>query len=250
MTVSSPAQPKGRQTAPGTPAAVGGQDRPVKLIKHYDLVYWWVVWLYAALAWAWTSYAGKQIVITDKALRFATEPMLGIGFLAVLLFVAIFTAIRARGAMSAILVAALIIIGLLMHFNGWWGSIMQSFPDLRVHMNQAFYAVVFCVLFPVWVLTTFVFNRLHYYTFDHGKQVGDCSMIGGGSRTFAANNIALMKQPDDIFVHRVLGLWWLGFGTGDVVLTYTEPGGGSHREIINNVWQVDRKIREINRRIQ
>ncbi len=242
--------PTHSQAAAGGQAAARSNERPIRLVKHYDLVYWWVVWLYAGLAWLWTHLNGKAILIGDKELKFASEPLLGIGFLAVLLFVTIFTSIRARGAMSAVLVALLVIVGLLMHFAGAWSSIMQRFPDLRVHMNQAFYAVVFCVLFPIWVMTTFFFNKLHYYTFDHGKQVGDINRIGGGSRTFTANNVALLKRPDDIFVHRVLGLWWLGFGTGDVVLTYSEPGGGAHREVINNVWRVDHKIREINRRIQ
>lgn len=240
-------------TPPATSTQIGKaklDNRPIYLNKHYDLLYWWVVWLYAAIAWAITAAAGKSIVVSDKSVKFYEEPLLGIGFVAVLLFVAIFTTVRARGAMSAILVFGLIFLGVAFHYVIGWEWAMAKFPELRVHMNQAFYAVVFCVLFPVWLLTTFIFNRFHYYTFNTGRQVGDIHVLGGGSKTFAAHSVSIVKLPDDIFVHRVLGLWWLGLGTGDVILTYSEPGGTAHREVIENIWRVDRKIRQINNRIQ
>ncbi len=223
---------------------------PIKLYKNYDLFYWWAVWLYAAVASVLTGSFGKAVAITDKPLKFASDPLLGIGFIAVLLFVAIFTSVRARGSMSVILVFVFVGIAVIGQYLGAWSELMQRFPDLRVHMNQAFYTVIAGVLFVVWFFTTFVFNRLRYHTFDHGRQVGSIALIGGGSKTLAVQNISVAKLSDDIFVHRVLGLRWLGLGTGDIVLSYSEPGGGAHQEVIANVWRVDRKLAEINKRIQ
>lgn len=242
--------PAPAQQAPSLPpnaAATSQRDgkTAIVLYKHYDLLYWWVVWLYAGVAWIVTGTQGKGFLFTDKELKFHTEPLVGIGFLAVLLFVAIFTAIRARGVLSAVLVFSIIAIGAAIHYAYGWGDIMKKFPDLRVHMNQAFYGVVFAVLFPVWLLTTFVFNHLHYYTVDHGRQISDIRRIGGRRQNFVSHTVGVKKLDDDIFVHRILGLWWLGFGTGDIELTFNDAGGGMQKVILENVWRADHKIKAI-----
>jgi hypothetical protein len=205
-----------------------------------------VVWLYAGIAWIITGTQGQTITLTDKALKVHPEPLIGIGFVGVLLFVAIFTAVRARGALSAILVFGIIAAAAAVHYLYGWGEVQKRIPDLRVHMNQAFYGAVFVILFPVWMTTTFIFNKLNYYTFEPGRHIGIRHWIGGGDLNFISHDISVKKLPDDIFVHRILGLWWLGFGTGDVVLTYTEPGGAAHKEVIENVWRVDKKLRAVN----
>jgi hypothetical protein len=220
--------------------------RPIKLIKHYDLLYWWAVWLYAGVAWFVTATFGQRIEIAGKALKFSTEPLLGIGFVATLLFVAVFTAIRARGPMSAILVFALLLIGVVIHWTVGWSVILVHVPDLRIHMNQAFYAVVFVTLFPIWLLTTFVFNRLRYLTFEPGPQIRERRLLGGRKANFVPKEFGAKKLDDDIFVHRFLGLWWLGFGTGDIELTYSDPVVGWHREVVENVWRADHIVDQIN----
>ncbi len=264
MSNPAPSPAPAKAPLPDKPA-----DTSITLIRHYDLLYWWVVWLYAAVAWV-ISGAGPfgwgirvhmvelvdgklpQSVVdgTSKALNFHPDPLLGIGFIATFLFVAIFTAVRARGVLSAVLVFAFLAAGAAIYFLGLSRVLLEAFPRLRIHMNQGFYGAVFSVLFPIWVLTTFFFNRFHYYSFAHGKQIGDVRRLGGGTRSFNAHNVAVHKLPDDIFVHRVLGLRWLGFGTGDIEVTFTEPGSGTQKWTIHNVWSADKRVREIEERIR
>jgi hypothetical protein len=142
------------------------------------------------------------------------------------------------------------VLGIAAYWTGAAEVLVARFPNLRVHANQAFYSTVFVVLFPVWLLTTFGLNRFHYFTFDRGRQVGDIQRVWGSTRTFTANNISVSSLPDDFFVHRVLGLWWLGLGTGDVVVRFSDPGGGVHHEVITNVWRAKSKVEAVNRRIQ
>ena len=146
------------------------QSRGVALRKHYDLLYWWAIWLYAGVAWFITGAAGTVVNFGTKDIRIYSGPALGVGFVFLLLFVAVFTSIRARGAMSAILLLVLLLIGVVMYLTGFMGYAIARFPDLRVHMNQAFYGVIFTVLFPTWLLTTFVFNRMNYFIL-HDKKV-------------------------------------------------------------------------------
>jgi MFS family permease len=217
----------------------------VVLRKHFDLLYWWVVWLYAAFAAGMTYTFGETVTINGKGVKMYSEPWLAIGFLAVVLFVAIFTSVRARGAMSMILVFFIVGIAVAIHFANGWKSIFDWFPMLRLHINMGFYVAVFAILFPVWLLTTFFFNRLHYYRFKPGRQVSSVKMIGGGETNIAAHTFVTHKLDDDIFVHRVLGLWPL-FGTGDIEISYARPDGSVHREVLENVINASSKLSKIN----
>lgn len=238
------------------------------VVRHYDLLYWWVVWLYAGVAWLLSNPAplGRgirvymvEIVdgkvpqgIIDGALKtynFYPDPLLGIGFIATLMFVVVFIALRARGVLSAVLVLVILIAGATLYYLGLHRVIIDAFPRLRVHMNQGFYGAVFVVLFPLWLLSTFVFNRFHYYMFAHGKQIGDMHRLGGGTKTFLAHNVSIHKLPDDIFVHRILGLWWLGFGTGDIEISFVDASGSTQKWVIHNVWNADRRISQIRERV-
>jgi lysylphosphatidylglycerol synthetase-like protein (DUF2156 family) len=218
--------------------------RTVVLHKHFDLLYWWVVWLYAAMAAAMTYSFGDAVMINGKPVKMYSEPWLAVGFLAVLLFVAIFTSMRARGTMSMIFVLSIFAIAVSVHLLYGWRPIFEVFPLLRLHINLGFYVAVFCILFPTWLLTTFVFNRLHSYHFKPGRQLSTVKLIGGGETNIATQNLVTKRLDDDIFVHRVLGLWPL-FGTGDIMITYQQPGGGVHYEIVENVVRASAKLKRI-----
>jgi hypothetical protein len=55
------------------------------------------------------------------------------------------------------------------------------------------------------------------------------------------------RQSDDIFVHRLLGLWFLGFGTGDIEVRFSTPGAGQKVYHLKNVWRAAHVEKEINR---
>jgi hypothetical protein len=216
-------------------ATAADARKPVKLVKHFDLIYWWVVWLYAAGAWFACEYSGLSVSVLGKTIKLSHSPLVGLGFVFVLLFTAIFVSVRARGAMSAVLLFSLLFIGALAHYVGLAAHAIERFADLRVHMNQAFFGVVTVVLFPAWLLTTFVFNRLKYIIFHPGGGIEIKKALSRSGSVFFPQNIAVRKLDDDIFVHRILGL-----GTGDIVVTYTLPGSGINTEVLSNVWRADR----------
>jgi hypothetical protein len=233
--------------------------KQVILRKHFNLFYWWPVWLYAAVAAFITLSFGVDVKMVDaialketalgaidaKTVRVFTEPWLAIGFFGLILFVAIFTSLRATGAMAMVLVLGLIVTAVAISWTVSWAWVFTKFPLLRVYVNQGGYAGTFVVLFPVWVATTFFFNKLHYLRFRPGRQVADVRPFGGGETSIASHTLQLTKRPEDVFVHRILGLWWLGLGTADIVVSYTKPDGGAHVEVFENVINPNRKIAAI-----
>jgi hypothetical protein len=249
---SSSASPTEKATARRGP-------REVILRKHYNLFYWWIVWAYAGFAALVTAAFGSNVKMVDteafkavtlgaidsKTVKVFTEPWLAIGFVATLLFVSVFTAVRAKGAMAMVLLLALFSGALVVSWTLSWTWVFQQFPFLRLYMNQGVYVAVFTVLCPAWVLTTFLLNRLHYLRFRPGRQVADVRPFGGGEIAIASHALSLHKLPEDIFVHRILGLWWLGFGTADIEVAYTRPDGSAYREVFENVVHPTRKINAI-----
>jgi hypothetical protein len=243
-------QPGGQQLGTQAPPAAAKTVlkaiavKQVILRKHFDLLYWWAVWLYAGIAAALTYTAGETVTIGGKAVKMYPEPWLAIGFLAVILFVAIFTSLRARGALSMVLVMGLMGAAVAVQYLLTWRYVFELFPLLRLHINLGFYVATVVVLFPVWLATTFFFNRLQQYRFRPGRQVSSIKMFGGGETNIASHTLSMHMLDHDIFVHRVLGLWPL-LGTGDIEVGYTKPDGSAHKEIIHNVVRPHAKMRDI-----
>ena len=232
--------PDGQQKTP----IVARRDRKVVLRKHFDLLYWWAVWGYAAFAAAMTSWFGETVIINAKPVKMYPAPWLGVGFLAVLLFVSIFTAVRARGAMSLIMVLIAAVVGILLQMTSSLGWLSEQLSLVRIHLNQGFYVAIAAVMIPVWLLTSFVFNRFTYYVFESGKQISIVKPWSGGREGIAAHTLSLRRLPDDLFVHRLLGAPFMG--TGDLEIGYTRPDGSAHKELITNVTRAGRKLDAIN----
>ena len=57
----------------------------------------------------------------------------------------------------------------------------------------------------------------------------------------------MRRLPDDLFRHKILGLGILGLGTGDLVFRPSAPGAEPF--ILENVWRVNERQREIERLI-
>ncbi|MCB0031379.1 MAG: hypothetical protein KDE28_25890 [Anaerolineales bacterium] len=221
----------------------------ITIYQHYDLLYWWVVWLYSSFCFAVTYIWGKPIDINGHTVKIYSDAWLGVSFVFLVLFVAVFTNLRARGAMSAILVLALVVAAGAIEAVFKWQTVFNLFPLLKVHMNLSFYGTITVVLFPIWLITTTILNRLQYYSFHGSNNITIGNPIAEKKRNFIADNIEVSKLPDDIFVHRLLGLWWLGGGTGDVEIRFTTPSGGTETHIIKNVWRVGQKLDRITRTI-
>ena len=85
-------------------------------------------------------------------------------------------------------------------------------------------------------MTIFGFDRLTYWYFSPGE-IGKRVVIGEGSETFVAQNVQLERHAFDPFVHRILGLWLIGFGTGDLEVRFSTPGGERYYAL-KNVWNI------------
>jgi len=227
--------------APAQSAAPAEALRTLRIHEYSDLVYWWAIWFAALVAIFLTYLFGESIQIGDKALKVHSSPWVGIGFLTVLFATLIFTQLRARGIYAVIMVLAIALIGLLVHMTVGWTAVFDQLTLIKVHMNLAFYVIVFVVSFVIWFYTAFIHARLTYGVITPGE-VGWRSPLTGQMETYRPLNFHVLKRSDDLVVHTLLGLRFLGLGTGDIDVKFDVPGGGSQHHLFRNVWRPDAKI--------
>jgi hypothetical protein len=227
--------------APAQSAAPAEALRSVRVYEYSDLVYWWAIWFAAAVCIALTFLQGTKIPIGEKDVWVATSPWVGIGFLVVMFSTLIFTHLRARGLHAVILVLAVVVVGLLVHLSIGWTAIFDQLTLIKVHMNLAFYVVVFVVSFVIWLYIAFIHARLTYGVVNAGE-VGWRSPLTGQMENYKPLNFQVVKRSDDLIVHKILGLRFLGLGTGDIEVKFDVPGGGSQHHVFRNVWRPDVKI--------
>jgi hypothetical protein len=228
-------------TTQAQPAEASPALRGMRIYEYSDLVYWWAIWFAALVGIVLTYFFGESIQIGDKALKVHTSPWLGIGFLVVMFSTLIFTHLRARGLHAIILALAIVVIGLIVHMTIGWTAVFDRLTLIKVHMNLAYYVVTFAVTFAIWLYTTFVHARLSYGMVNPGE-VGWRSPLTGQVEAYKPLNFQVVKRSDDIIVHRILGLGFLGFGTGDIEVKFDVPGGGSQHHQFKNVWRPDVKV--------
>jgi hypothetical protein len=234
--------------APAQAAAISGR-RSIRIYEYTDMVYWWAIWFAALVCMFLTATFGESFMIGDKAVKIHSSPWVGIGFLLIMFSVQIFTQLRARGIYAVIMILALAVIGLLVHLLVGWAFIWDLVSLVKVHMNMAFYVMVFVVSFALWFYVTIIHSRLTY-GFVHIGEVGWRSPLTGQVESYRPLNFQVVKRSDDLIVHTILGLRFLGLGTGDIEVKFDVPGGGSQHHVFKNVWRPEAKIAIMERLIQ
>ncbi|MGH6814127.1 MAG: hypothetical protein ACREC6_00320 [Hyphomicrobiaceae bacterium] len=230
------------------PAASPGKipkGKTLKVYQHSDLLYWWVVWAYGYVCALLTAMQGERANFgghTDVLIH--TNPWLGISFSLLVLFVLIFTNARARGIWSLVLILVVVLLGVAVNRFFEMKALAAKFTLLLIHMNLAFYVFFSSVLLAAWFIVIFIIDRLSYVYFAP-TQVGKKQVFGEGSENFVATNVHVSRQSDDIFIHRILGLWPL-FGTGDLDIRFS-TGGGERHYALKNVWRIGVIEQEVNR---
>ncbi len=234
-----------QKPAPKRP--VDGGERLV-VYQHSDLLYWWIVWAYGYFCALLTWIQGKSVILADggKAVLIHPRAWVGISFVFLMMFVLIFTNARARGVKSLVLFLVIVVMGLLIQLTYGWDQLLSFLPLLLVHMNLAFYILFSTLLLAAWVFAVFIADRFVYWEFTPGG-ISKRVLFSEGSENFTSPHVETMRQSDDIFVHRVLGLWFMGFGTGDLDIRFSTPGGGQRIYHLKNVWRVGKIERDINR---
>ena len=236
------------------PAASGPQRRrwfgrkqhgELRIYQHSNLLYWWPIWAYGYLCAVLTYVQGIGVrelaATTDKVVLFHPSPWLGISFIALILIVAVFTNVRARGVYSFMLILiagglfwlALKIPGVDTAFG--WLSL------LRVHLNLAFYLTFSVLLMLIWLFVIVFVDHFTWWRFSPGQVIEEHRIGQATGHAYNTEGMVVRRLPDDLFRHRLLGLGLLGWGTGDFIVKppYEDPFE------IHNVFKAGRKQRHI-----
>jgi len=236
-----------QKPTPMPPAHPANGERLV-VYQHSDLLYWWIVWTYGFFCALLTWLQGKSVVLAEggRPVLFHPSAWVGISFVALVLFVLVFTNARARGVKSFVLFLVLVVLGLLVQLFHGWDELLGIFPLLLVHMNLAFYLLFSGVLLAAWLFVILGSDHFTYWEFAPGS-VAKKYALTGAAESSTSLQVETSRQSDDIFIHRLLGLWFLGFGTGDLEVRFSTPGSGQRLYHLKNVWRAARVEREINR---
>jgi hypothetical protein len=230
------------------PAPAASDSERLFVYQHSDLLYWWVVWGYGYVCALLTWLRGKPVALAADGRSVLVHPSawVGISFVVLVLFVLVFTNARARGVKSLVLFLVLAVLGLLIELAWGWDEILRYIPLLLVHMNLAFYVLFSSILLVAWVFIILGTDHASYWEFTPGS-IAKKYWFTNAAESFSSPLVETSRQSDDIFIHRLLGLWFLGFGTGDIEVRFNTAGGGQRMFLLKNVWRAAHVEREINR---
>src|SRR5207248_11316549 len=117
---------------------------------------------------------------------------LGVIFFLTLFLVILITNVVVRGLASVIVIMGMILTTVLFAYFGWWDVILRWLGNLSVHMNLGAYLCFSTLMFLVWVLTVFGFDRMSYWLIKPG-QITQEFVFGAGSKSYDTDGIALEK---------------------------------------------------------
>ncbi len=221
------------------------QPGDLLIYQHSNLFYWWAVWVYGYACALITYFGGigvKQLAASDdKAILFHKSPWLGISFVALILFVVVFTNVRARGVYSFVLllVAAGLVWG-VSRIPGI-GVAMNWASLLRIHLNLGFYLAFSSALALVWLFIVVFVDHFTWFRFSPGQVIEEHWLGQATGHAYNTEGMVVRRLPDDFFRHRILGLGLIGLGTGDFMV---RPPHDESFEI-HNVWRANRKQRHM-----
>lgn len=251
------------------------QKRELRVYGHTAIFYWWPVWVFGYIMALMTWMNGSELAIMPPGASYPQNSLtinlpkpldvahqrlvlengrfyihmhpsknLGVFFTVILVVVIFITNFPLRGLASALAVALVVVIALIFAVLDVWDKILGAFGNLALFMNMGFYMFISTVLFVIWLLVTFVFDRMHYWRITPG-QITHEYVFGAGQVSFDTEGIAIKKFRDDLFRH-----WVLGLGSGDIVMFPMQTGGSSREEMaIQNVLFVGHKLEQIQRLI-
>jgi len=247
--------PAAASQAPSAPAPSGvepqrlpqrelapGEQEPLQLrvYSHSSLYYWWPVWAVGFLMAALTYFNGTRVSELNSE-WFARSSDLGVIYFMVLFLVILITNVSVRGLASGMVILAIILATVLLAYFKLWDTILGWFGHLKIHLNLGAYFWFSLLLFIVWALTVFVFDRTSYWLIKPGQIIHE-AMFGAGSKSYDTEGMVLEKFQGDLFRN-----WLIGLGSGDLrIQTF---GANRERIDIPNVLFVLSKVATIQRMI-
>jgi hypothetical protein len=245
----------GIRPAGTTPEAIGvaaaragvGKLTEVRLTAHSNMLYWWVVWAYGYVCALATNINHVGIDLSGKTIKFYPSAWLGLSFLLLVLFVIVFTNVRARVVHTFLAMATLALLAIAADWSYGLNRAFSWVPELVVQMNLAFYMVFSTALMVLWFLVVFGIDQFTVWRFTSGQVVETHRLGQAAGHVYDTRGMLMRRLPDDFFRHKILGLGFLGLGTGDLVFRPATPGADPF--IIENVWKVNEKQKNIERLI-
>jgi hypothetical protein len=273
--MSNPTQPAPVQVVPDA------RPREVIVISHSPLFYWWPVWAVGflmALASYWNGtqvafvpagtvaergvqvegHGRRDILIAPEGqslpatgdteelnqprMRMAVSNNPGMIWAMTLFIVIVIVHVKMRGIASVVVVLFVGGATVLFAALGLWDPILRAAGILDIHINAFGYLTISFILFVLWVLMFFVFDRLTYIIFTRGR-LRVRKAIGEGEKVYDVRGMVFERHRDDLFRH-----WLLGFGTAD--LTVYTTGATSRQIDMPNVVGVSRKLALIHTMLQ
>lgn len=258
------------------------RPREVVIISHSPLFYWWPVWAVGFLMAAVSFWYGDQVAFvptgtvaergarieghegrrdiliapagqslpgTDDSgeskhtqMKMAASNNPGMIWAMTLFIVIVVIHVKMRGIASVVVVLFVVGATILFAALGLWDPILRAIGIIDIHLNAFGYLTISLVLFVLWLLMFFVFDRLTYIIFTRGR-LRVRKAIGEGEKVFDVRGMVFERHRDDLFRH-----WLLGFGTADLTVYTT---GASSRQIdMPNVLGIGRKLELIHTMLQ
>jgi len=231
-TINSEVQPQ-----PVAPVQVAPTVTEVRIFSHSSLFYWWPVWLTGFILALVTRVGGIQVMVGDFEVWMHPSKNLGVFFGVILFLVILITNVTVRGLASAIVILTILLLTVLFAYLGWWEIILRWIPHLAAFINMGFYLFFSTLLFTVWAVSVFVYDRMSYWVIRAG-QITHAAWIGGAEKSYDTRGIQFEKRQNDLFRHVILGL-----GSGDIHIV---TAGARREEIdIPNVLFVGRRLHAI-----
>jgi hypothetical protein len=173
----------------------------------------------------------------DPRLHVGQSKNLGVLFCVILLLVIMITNVALRGLWSVIVIMLILSVSIIFALLDWWEPILERLGFLDIRVNAAGYMLVSGVLFVLWAMVTFLFDKQIYMVFTPG-QLRVRLEIGDAETAYDTSGMTIQKQRSDLFRH-----WILGFGSGDLIVRTS--GAQAHTFDMPNVLFLGRRVREI-----
>jgi hypothetical protein len=273
--MSNPTQPASVRVVPDA------RPREVIVISHSPLFYWWPVWAVGFLMALVSYWNGSQVAfvpagtvaergvqveghgrrdiliapegqslpatgdseeVGQPRMRMAMSNNPGMIWAMSVFIVIVIVHVKMRGIASVVVVLFVGGATVLFAALGLWDPILRAAGILDIHMNALGYLTISLILFVLWALMFFVFDRLTYIIFTRGR-LRVRRAIGEGEKVFDVRGMVFERHRDDLFRH-----WLLGFGTAD--LTVYTTGATSRQIDMPNVVGVGRKLALIHTMLQ
>ncbi len=137
----------------------------VIIISHSNFFYWWPVWVCGYIMAAITWFNGVSVTIPgdNHAEWFHPSKDLGVIFTLTLFLVILITNFVVRGMASVVVILAVVLAVVLSLYFGWWETLATWYSLISFHMNLGFYVCFSTMIFIVWFLSVFVYDRMSYW---------------------------------------------------------------------------------------